>query len=1045
MARAFLAFLFLFLTFSSFSTEYKFLKYSVEDGLNHEIVRGVLQDERGFIWVATEGGLHKFDGFQFDLVKLSNTSAETAISDFDIDDYGNIWISTFGNGLTKLSPTTGEFSTYTAPELSSNNLSTTFVDSQNNIWIASIEDGVDLFNSKSGVIEDVSSKVIGIDDTKLKAATTFTEDSIGRIWIGTDENGIFIFNPANNSWESFSISSSTNAIPSNRIKSLYSNRKGDIWIGTADKGLIYFNSSTRSFTNYEHDEKNTFSLVNNRVLSITQDNKGKLLVGTDGGLSIFEDGRFYNTKQDSSIPEGLSDNKIISIFQDRTGLVWIGTYRGLNLWNPKTELFNHTLPRINGKSEYNLAMDFSQKNNGEIVIATYGGGIVFQTTDFNYKVINKASGLIDDRVMSIFVDRDDGIWGGTRAHGLIYQPSPNEEWISYTHNPNDPDTLPSNGITDILQDSNGNIWVSTYSGGVSKKVGESFKNFTSNDEAAKALSSQNIFQIIEDRDGNIWLASDNGINVIERDEETVTQFLSSPDSDNGLTAEICWNIFEDSKGNFWIATQGNGIEFWKYEDRAQRIAVFKNLTINEGMPSNTVYSFEEDDDGNIWFSSSKGIGKISLQDWQIESFDKSHGLQGYDYVLGSGFKDSNGKIFFGGTNGFNQFYPNEIKGNTIEPNVELQGITSITESIEFSKLTNEIVFDHNDYLVSFDYVALDFAAPEKNQYQYRLVGFDTDWIDVGNRRRATYTNLPAGSYEFQVKAANNDGVWSEPQINLPVVVKPAPWKTPFAYAIYALVFGSIIFIFLRNHMQRLAFDERQRKKLEQQVAQRTEELASQNEKLQKLNDELDLAYRTDALTGIRNRRFLESYLQDVLPSLTPFDKENPQYMLVVLLDIDNLKPINDAYGHAAGDATISHAASLLSAIIPPDSHLIRWGGDEFLLLRNVVVKEESKDLVNKLIANINAEHFSYLDKSISLSCSAGFAHFPFDESAPKALSWDQVTMLADKAMNCAKADEQNNWIGVTRAKREVNDLYVSDLMHCDRITDATELVELVKG
>ncbi|XOV80183.1 MAG: two-component regulator propeller domain-containing protein [Aestuariibacter sp.] len=1025
------------------ATEYIFKKYSIDNGLNHEIVRGSLQDDAGYIWVATEGGLHRFDGFQFVLYNLSERNAETAISDFDIDSKGNIWIGTFGNGLIQLDPKTGHFRGFTTPQLSSNNISTVFVDSKDNIWIGTIEEGVNLLPAQSNTVSTISPD--SNDGVAPRAITAFTEDNLGKIWIGTNKNGIFIYNAANQNWEHLKRNSNDNSITSNRIKSLYKDSSGNIWIGTADNGLNVIESATKNIKSYKNIKSNSFSLIDDRVLSITEDKSGKLLIGTDGGFSILDNGRFFNTKQTPSNPEGLSDNKVISVFQDRSGLVWLGTYRGLNLWNPKTELFNHTLPRISQDLDYNLAMDFAELSNQNILIATYGGGIVVQAPDLSLQNITTNNGLSDNRIMSIFVDRDNGVWAGTRAHGLMYKSSPNASWLNYQHDSQDPNSLISNGITDILQDSNGDIWVSSYAGGVSKKTGKQFINYTSDDNPQNSLSSQNIFQRIEDRDGYIWLASDNGINLIEDKNSTVTQFLPDPNNTDSLSSEICWNIYEDSKGNFWIATQGNGIEFWAYEYRVKREENFKNIGLDDGLPSNTIYALEEDRNGNIWFSSSKGIGKITPHNLQIETYDKSHGLQGYDFVLGAGFKDSKGKLYFGGTNGFNQFYPDQIKNNDSAPNVELIGITSVTEKLPLNSNLNNIIFDHNDYLVSFDYVALDFAAPEKNQYKYRLSGFDNDWIDVGNRRRATYTNLPAGDYQFQVKAANNDGVWSGPQINLPVVVKPAPWKTPLAYAIYVIIIGTAIIWFLRNQMQRLAFEEKQRKELEQQVAKRTLELAEQNQQLQKLNTDLALAYRTDALTGIKNRRFLETYLQESLPALVPFDADNPQYMLVLLLDIDNLKPINDAYGHAAGDATISHAATLLSELIPENYNLIRWGGDEFLLLGITANKEESTSLVSNLIGNINAEQFLYLDKPIALSCSAGFAHYPFDEENSKLISWDQVTMLADKAMNCAKSDSGCTWIGVTQAKREVNDLYVSDLMHCAKITEATELVELAKG
>lgn len=1030
----------------SYSTELRFTKFDVDDGLSHEVIRGIVQDSSGFIWVATEAGLNRFDGFVFEEFQYrgATSESENVLSDIAMDGEGNIWLGTFGSGVLRFNTTTYSFSRFSNDQLTSNNISKVFVDSMNNIWVGTIENGLNLIEKT----ENDEFNFLKFDEQRggpsHSSITAISEDNLGRIWIGTDGGGVDIFQQATNSWiQITNDKNDNNSLSSNRVTSLLKDHNGNMWIGTANNGLNKYNLSDKSMSRFTHDPSDPRSINHNRVLSIFEDNEHRIFVGSDKGLSILSNGIFENHVSDRTNPEGLSNNRIVSVFQDSSDMIWIGTYRGINKWNPATSLFNHTLPRINPDLDYSLALAFEENENGDILIGTYGGGIAIQKQDGTWDNITTKHGLNDNRIMSLHVDRENGLWVGTRGNGLLYKRPDEDSWKQFTHTPEDTASLPSNGITSILEDTKGNIWVATYAGGLSKKVTEGFINITKQGSQKNSLSSQNVFQVIEDQNGYIWLATDNGLNLVNPEDYSVTQYLASEGDAQSLASEISWNLFEDSKGNFWIATQGSGIQVWNYQDRIKRIAKFTSITKNDGLPSNTIYGFEEDANGNIWFSSARGIGKVNQSDFTVESFNKKHGLQGNDFHLGAVFKDSSGKIFFGGTNGFNQFMPEQISRKSPPPKVQLLGITSIDTRVAIPQKDELLEFDYNDYLIAFDYVALDFAAPEKNQYQYQLEPFDSDWLHVGNLRRATYTNLPAGNYTFKVRAANNDGVWSEAQINLPLKVHPAPWRTPVAYGFYVFVISLVIYMFLSHQMRKLAAEEKQRKLLERQVKERTEELAQQNKKLHKLNEDLEVAHRVDALTGVNNRHFLDTYLKEALPKLDA-GQEKP-FMLVLIIDLDNLKPINDANGHGAGDAVIHHLASLIDGLVPEGFHLIRWGGDEFMLVGTTDDKNTSPLLANKIIDRVSKDQFSYLNKEIDITCSMGFAHYPFDETAPKAMSWDQVSTLADKALYSAKTRPGVTWCGAIKAKREINDLYVNELMHCQKISQVTDLVEIVES
>ena len=1037
-----LFFLFFFQVLSA--TELRFSRFDVDDGLSHEIIRKSVQDSRGFMWFATEGGLNRFDGFQFKHfpVILDTEQVTSVISDMLFDGERYIWLSTLGSGVIRFDPENNTFKQVANDTLISPRIKRIFLDSQNRLWVGTLENGLAQINlDEQYQVINYSGDVRGVSHP---AVTAFTEDSLGRIWIGTDGGGLDVLQPHSDKWLNFRASDERTAehLNGNRIRSLLTDSQGYIWIGTLTSGLSRYSLKSKRFAHYRHNPDELTSLSNDFILSLYEDAQGRIWAGTDNGISLYEDGKFERILADKSNPDSLSNNRIFNVFQDKGNIIWISTYSGLNKWNPANSAFNHTIPRTQSDLNHSVVTDFATDSDGQLYVATYGGGIVYlEQSTGAWLPITKTQGLADNRIMSLMVDREDGIWVGTRAHGLLYKSASSEDWQQFKHIDKDGNSLPSNGVTDILQDSQNRIWVATYNGGLSLKTDTGFTNFLREEGSINSLSSKNIMQILEDQEGFLWAASENGLNRIDVKDGSVATFLYDEDNPQGLSGELTWQIFEDSRGDFWIATHGHGISIWRFSDRAQGKLNMRHLTQENGLTSNSVYGFAEDRLGNIWLSSSRGISRIDAESLQPEHFDKSHGLQGYDFNLGAVYTDQNNKIYFGGTNGFNQFLEQDLKLKAQAPDVELLGVTAVGKELSIPD-NAPLQLGYEDYLVAFDYVALDFAAPQKNQYQYRLSPLDEEWISVGNLRRATYTNLPAGDYVFSVRASNIAGITSEAQINLPVTVLPAPWKTPLAYSAYVAVTALLLLLFLRSQMKKLAQEEKQRKELERQVTQRTEELAEQNKKLIKLNQELEQAHVEDALTGCKNRHFLDLYLKRALPE---YEAQANHQMLVMLIDLDNLKPLNDSLGHAAGDALISHMADVFRGTLLSDFHLVRWGGDEFMIVGTISDRQQSVDFAASLQQKVRETQFTWLGKDVKCQCSMGFAHYPFDEASPNALSWDQVSMLADKALYSAKQKSGVSWTGVLTPKRDINELMLSELMHCQRISQVEDLVEIVES
>lgn len=1033
-------------SFPVLSSEMRFDIYDIENGLVQETVRGIIQDEKGFLWIGTAEGLNRFDGFSFQPYRYDSDDPQSLTSDVIIDmvldQNGKLWIGTFGGGVNLFDPATSKAQAIGSEELSSKRIQSLFIDSKQRIWVGSFD--VDLIIPTENGYEFVKFMLPGIESGKM-SVTAFAEDNRGRVWVGTEGGGISIYDSEREEWITFAEMIGDERFSDMHIGALLIDSKGYAWLGTSTDGLYRYNLQTQDLTHFVNEPGDDTTLTNNKVLSLLEDKEGNIWVGTDDGISLYRFQEFKQIRHSDTNPNSLSSNRVLSIFEDNSGLLWIGTIRGLNKWNPITDRFNHTLPRVSRKYDHGVVTDFAQKDNLDLYIATYGGGVLLrQHNSSRYDEFNTENGLPDNRVMSLLVDDEGGLWVGTRSKGIAYLPAKGEPWQYFTHS-DASNSLPANGVTDIYQDSQGDIWVATYNGGLSRKQGNGFENFFADVENERKLSSNKVMQIYEDLQGQLWLATEDGLNMYDRKNDRFYRYQHNPLDPESISSDMVWNILEDGIGNFWIATEGSGVNLWLRKDRLNGNPVFEHIDRQDGLISNTIYGFAEDNQGRIWMSSNKGLSRYDPSSKLFEHFDKSHGLQGYEFNTGAVLQGRDGNIYFGGTNGFNQFTSDFDPVTTKPPNVELLTVSGINDKPLLSSPDQGVLLNYDDYLVAFDFVALDFAAPEKNQYQYKLDGFDDDWVSVGNLRRATYTNLPAGKYEFMVKASNHNGMWSEPQLFLPVKVRPAPWLTVWAFASYAGIFSVIILMLIQHQLKKFAEEEAQRKRLEREVAERTKELEQQNKKLVNLNHELEVAYRVDALTGLNNRHFLNAYLGKRLSAIDSAHAtigKNAQHMLIMLLDMDNLKPINDTFGHAAGDAAICHLARMIQERIPQEFHLIRWGGDEFMLVGEVGDKKDTCDWIENLYELLRAGNFFYFKQKIQLTCSAGFAFYPFDQDNPRALSWDQVSMVADKALYSAKMDK-GNWCGVVGPTREINELYLNELLRCKHIKEVSGLVQIM--
>ncbi len=820
-------------------TKTRFQRVSLEEGLSQAAVNVIAQDRDGFLWFGTQEGLNRFDGYEFKLFRhdpadpatLSHNSVRAIVEDED----GFLWIGTDTGGLDRLNPVDGSFRHFRhdaddPQSLSSNRIRVILQDRAGDFWIGTDGGGLNRFDRETGQADRFPAIADDASGLSHGHVRDLHQDGAGRVWVATDGGGLNVLNVGARLFTQYRHDPADPAsLSSDRLVQLFEDGNGDLWIGTADKGLNRFDRATGTFERFDSAGSN---LPPGAVNAIFQDSAGLLLVGTDTGLGAWDpasrDFRVY--RHDPADPYSLGHDRIKSLFQDRGGVVWVGTDDGLNKWNPLSGTFPHftAKPDDPARLSHNYVTSFSEDSAGRIWIGTVDGLNVFDRGTgrfrrYRHDPSNVRGGPSDNRVASVYVDTQDRVWIGTVASGLDMLDLATGHFRNFRHDPSDPTSLSFDGVTAIFEDSHGQIWVGTYRGGLNQLSadGESFSAYRHDGEDGASLSSDRVVAIYEDANGMLWIGTDGGgLNRMDRDRGTFDHFTYDPEDPFSLSSQHAWTIVEDAVGDLWIGTQGGGLNRWAASDRRARRTVFSRYLPRDGLSSHTVYGSLLDDDGQLWFSTNRGLAVLDPATGTFRNYNTSHGLQSEEFNFAAALRARDGTMFFGGLNGFNVFDPNQIRTNPHAPPVFLTRVLKLNEEAIFDRPVTqleELVLEHTDSMVTFDFAALDYTAPERNRYRYKLEGFDKDWVDLGNRRRATYTNLDSGEYTFRVQASNNDGVWNREGLTLKLRALAPPWATWWAFVGYSIAVLLGAAYYLRGQLRK---------------RQRTRELAAANTALE---------------------------------------------------------------------------------------------------------------------------------------------------------------------------------------------------------------------
>ena len=759
-------------------------------------IRAFAQDSLGNMWIATFHGLNRYNGYEFvqyfyDMNDTLSLSDDLVLSLF-LDSSHNLWIGT-ATCVNRYDFETNSFHKYPATTGDASYIFAFYEDHNHKIWVGT--------NSGPGWIDPVQHKII-MEDSENRAVNLFMEDDLQRLWMGLNGSmGLAYKNEI--SWRYLTV-------PGNRsVTSLYCDPQGIWWLGT-DAGLVLFDPINQTFKEPPEPCRQNSLLNNTQINFIKEINPLIIIIGTQSqGIfkyDILTQTLLHNEPHQLCI---LGSNQLLSCYIDRQDNVWIGSFdRGFSVWKRYMDFFDPD-PVLSNAFKNKFVTRILEDKFGNLWISTRYHGLFHYSASGKLTQYNaQNSKLFKDHnylIESVFIDSQNILWIGL-SEELLKCRFTGDGQLSIIERKD------IKGVGAMAEDKNGRLWVGAISG---------LYRLTTDRQhiELKPVYMGNVPEVCTLSSGDLLFSSyGSGIFRIAADNEQVEKFIV-PES----IANRCITIFEDSRGQLWFGSYGNGLLFLA-TDR------FQILTRNNGLPSNDVLCFREDRQGDVWISTSYGISRFRTADNKIVNYFSGDGILGNQFHEKAGLRHSDGRIFFTGNHGLSFFNPAAVLPNKFPPQIHFTDLkimnrsvkpadkgSVLTKSIAF---TNHITLNHKNTVVSFDYSGIDFLAPEKLRYVYKLEGFDKDWNYVGNFRRATYSNLSRGEYRFVVKAINDDGIESPHPAILHITVKPAPWFSWQAIIMYlSVLIAGIFWLFrllfrmkLNKQLLEMEHCERQREK-----------------------------------------------------------------------------------------------------------------------------------------------------------------------------------------------------------------------------------------
>jgi signal transduction histidine kinase/ligand-binding sensor domain-containing protein/DNA-binding response OmpR family regulator len=797
------------------------------DGLSKNTISSIIQDTDNFIWIGTSNGLNRFDGIEFKVFK-HNPSDASSIPSNEIkcvfqSKFGDIWIGTQSGGVFKYLPSKDkfkEFSFFLSQKSKTGSINAVVEHKNGDIWMV----------SDDAIMQHSKDKFLIYEPNYVKQIRTLVEKSATELWVVCNK-AIYLFDTEKKQIiKDQKISFEDNT----EIRFINKTSEGKWLIGTSTGAYLYTQNKLAKIT----------SLQNIRVNCMATDLKGNSWLGTNAGLFQFNKNfsSFNHFTYDPTNFNSISSNDITTLLINRTGILFVGTnFSGLNICNTNKNNFQKfTLQSDKFQtSTLNNIKAIAQDENGGFMIGSADLGLYFaknlnSTSQSNFKII-----IPNLHVLTVYKSTDHHYWVGSidPNRGIIKINKEGKLIYNYSNFINQKYKLSTTRGYCFLQTGPREMWVGTNGDGLFRilldelSVPLSVDRISTKGDAKKTLSSDQILclQMVNNK---LWIGTKNGLNILDVKTRYVKKIFHQPNNNQSIASDKINNIFKDSSHKLWVGTAGGGLNLFIKDSLGK--ALFKRYTETEGLSNNIVLGISEDHHKNLWISTSYGLNRLSMATGKFNNYYFDDGLSSSEFRHNAVYKDQKGLMYFGTIKGITILDPSNIKEDLFPPSVKIIDFTLFNKKVKIDEPINgrvvftkdlrnnsSIILSYKENIFGFRFSALHFASPKFNKYKYRLAGFNEDWIDTDvNERGATYTNLPAGDYTFQVKASNQYNIWSKP-ISVNVRILPAPWVTWWAKLIYLSIFFSLVLLAYKifqtrqSYKTQLAFEKNQQEIIKQ--------------------------------------------------------------------------------------------------------------------------------------------------------------------------------------------------------------------------------------
>ena len=799
-------------SYANIRESFNFKNITIEDGLSQSTVETIYQDSKGYIWIGTNDGLDRYNGYEFKHYKHDkydkNSIANNYIVDIIEDKNGYIWVSTIG-GLSRINPDKDEIKNYYSKE-DSGNLSNSnlwqILCTKDNRLIASTIDGLNVYDKNKDKFTRILYKE---GELPSQYIYSLEEDINGHIWVGTD-NGLVELDKDLNIVKSYQ-----DAIGDSDVYNVYDDSKGNIWVCTLDNGLFKINLDDKSVENYKNNNSK-ISIPSNNVRDIISDSEGKLWIATDKGLCTFDYEReefiTYNKKSYQS--NSLIDDEIFCLLKDSSGLIWIGTYSGISRFNPNSNFTHFKLdPYEDNSISGNVIHGIYEDDDKTLWIGTNESGVNIINGE-SIKHLNKENSNIVSDLIEDITGFKNYIFIGTNE-GLSVLVKNDKTAKNYTiTNYTTKDGLPSNKIRSLFIDSKGYLWIGTNKGLAILDTNNNKIIDITYILDEMGVSDKFIRAVYEDSKGNYYIGCflEGGLIKINPNTKEYKIYKNIENDDSSISNNSIRYINEDLYGNILVGTS-HGINILNLSTDK-----FNHYTEKDGLINNTIYGILVDKNNGIWMSTNAGISKLSTEDATFKNFTITDGLQSNEFNGSACFKSKDGNMYFGGINGFNVFNSQDIELSTFEPkvifdNFEINGTNK--------KDISNIKFKSNENNIKINFFTNDYKNTKTTQYYYKLEGLENEW-NMTNSNSLVFANLGSGDYTLKIKTITQHGVMSD-ESSVHFTINPPIWRSNYAICIYLI----LIIISILRYMHKV-------NTLDRLVNERTNKLRKEMEKNEQL-------------------------------------------------------------------------------------------------------------------------------------------------------------------------------------------------------------------